>query len=636
MKRLITPALICASLGAGHAAAENQTEQRVEEVVVVASRLPVEPHKVGNAVTVLDEPDIKNLGYEYAADLFRFVPGVHVNRTGGYGGLTQLRVRGAEANHLLVMIDGIDVSAAGSGEFDFSSLLSGDIERIEVLRGPQSGLYGSNALAGVISIHTRQPVEGFSGDVHIEGGGDSTRQAGISLSGGTERIKGRISYIQRESEFDLSEDDSLIGPEDDDDRNQTLSGQFRIAVTDNLDIALFGRHTDKDTDTDGFDFSGGPLQGLTIDDLSVSDTEDQTLGATATLRLADGRSVTQLSLEQTDSELDGRTYGSESEREQIRFDTSWFWQTDADFTQRSTLFLQQEEESFRDLYPGSPSEIPTQERDLFGYGLEHRVEINETLFLTGTVRRDNNDDFEDETTWSVDASYLLNGSNTRLHASYGSGVTNPTFFEQFGFIPGLFVGNPDLVPEKSRGWDAGIEQVFLDETLVVDVTYFDADLEDEIQGLFTTVNNLDGESDRKGVELSVSYQPTDNTSIKGSYTYTDADEPGGEEVRRPEHTASLNVAHTFMDNRARVSGSVVYRGEMLDNDFRNFFVNFAAERVEVDSYTMVNLNASYAVTDSLEVFARVENLFDEDYEEAVRYATPGRTAFAGVRFSFGN
>ncbi len=635
MRTAIVTALAL-SMNAPLVYAQSGTEEIVEEMVVVGSRLPTEEFKVGRAVTVLDEVEIQDLGYEYAADLFRFVPGVAVSRTGGYGGLTQLRLRGAEANHVLVLIDGIDVSAAGSGEFDFSSLLSADIERIEVLRGPQSGLYGSNALAGVISIHTRQPAEGLAIDINLEGGDDDTQQGAVSLSGGNERVQGRLSFAQRKSEFDLSSNDAVIGSEDDEDDNQTISGQLRAEITDALSVNLFGRRTERETETDGFDFSGGPQQGLPIDNNSFSDTEDQTLGVAATLALADGRSISRLGLEQTDTEIDGGSFGSEAERTQVRFDTTWEWAPAGDINQRTTLFIQDEEESFRNLYPFDPSQAPTQKRDLLGYGIEHRVEIGEALFVNGTLRQDDNDDFDDETTYSVDIAYLVNDGRTRLHASYGSGVTNPTFFEQFGFVPGTFVGNPDLKPEQSKGWDAGIEHTFWNDQLTLDLTYFDADLKDEIQSFFPSVINLDGDSERQGVELSAVYQLGENTSITANYTYTDADEPGGEEVRRPEHTGSLSAAHDFLDGRLRIAGNVAFNGEQLDNDFRNFFVNgFVTEQTELDSYTLVNANASYNVTEDLQIYVRLENVFDEDYEPVLGYAAPGRTAYAGVRFRLG-
>ncbi|MEM7100492.1 MAG: TonB-dependent receptor [Pseudomonadota bacterium] len=613
-----------------------QDQADIEDMVVVGSRVPTADYKVGRVVTVLDEQQIQDIGYSSGADLFRFVPGVAVSRTGGYGGLTQLRLRGSEANHVLVLIDGIDVTAAGSGEFDFSSLLSSDIERIEVLRGPQSGLYGSNALAGVISIHTKAPREGFAADINLEAGSDDTQLGGFSISGGNEVLQGRLNFTQRKSEFDLSTDDTL-GGEDDEDDNQTISAQLRAVINEALDVSFYGRIADKETDTDGFDFSGGPLQGLAVDNNSFSNTEDQTLGLVANLRLADGRSISRFSIEKTETELDGGTFGSDAERDQIRFDTTWQWTESGSSIHRTTFFIQHEEESFRNPFPFDPSQAPTQERDLLGYGLEHRIELNEQTFINGTVRQDDNDDFEDETTYSIDIAYLLNEGNTRLHASYGRGVTNPTFFEQFGFVPGTFVGNPNLTPEKSTGWDLGVEQQFADGALTMDLTYFDADLEDEIQSVFPSVANAAGESERSGVELSAIYRPGDNTYLTADYTYTDADEPGGEEVRRPKHKASLSAAQSLMDNRLRVTGSIVYNGEQLDNDFRNFFTNgFVAERTELDSYTLVNVSATYSLTDDIEVYVRVENLFDEEYEDVISYAAPGRSVFGGVRFRLGN
>lgn len=605
----------------------------LEEIVVVAARQPTQIYKTGRAITSLDENQIDNLGYEYAADLFRFVPGVAVNRTGGYGGNTQLRIRGAENNHSVVLIDGIDVSSAGSGEFDLSSLLSAEIERIEVLRGPQSGLYGSNALGGVVNILTRAPEEGFELRTEMEAGSDDARHGAVSITAGNDMLRGRLTYVQRQSEFDLSNDDSLIGSEDDEDQNRTLSGKVQFDASDKLTFELSGRHTKKDTDTDGFDFSGGPRQGLAIDDNSYSNTEDFTLGAVGTASLAEGRSITRLSMATTETEIRGRSWGSEAERDEVRLDTSWRWRSSNNLQQRTTAYVHWEEESFRNTVPLDPSQAPEQTRDLLGFGLEHRIEIDDAFFINANLRQDNNDDFDDSTTYSIDVSYRVADTGTRLHASYGRAVTNPTFFEQFGFVPGSFVGNPSLQPEQSTGWDAGIEQKLLDNSLLIDISYFDADLTDEIQAVFPSVLNASGQSERSGAELSMSWKPAANTSINATYTYTDADEPGGEEVRRPRHMASAGIARRLLNGRLQVAGSALYNGAMLDNDFRNFFTNgFVSQRTELDSYVLINLKASFRVTDALQVYVRLANLFDEDYEESISYATPGRSIFAGLKY----
>jgi vitamin B12 transporter len=605
-----------------------------EELVVIGSRVPTPQYKLGNVVTTLDPPVIESLGFQYGADLFRFVPGVAVSRSGGFGGNTQLRVRGAEGNHILILIDGIDVSAAGTGEFDFSSLLTGDLQRIDVLRGPQSGLYGSNSLAGVISLQTLDPEEGFSLRTNLEAGANDVRQGSLSLSGGSERFKGRLSVLQRTSEFDVSVDDTF-GPEKDKDENLTLSGKGSFIANDQLRFDLVGRFATRDTDTDGFDFNGGELQGLSIDDPSFSNTEDLTLGARATVNLLEDRLNGLLSVERTDSEIDGGSFGSESGRTRIALATTWQWRDLGRVGQRSTVFLEDETETFRNTVTFDPSQEPEQKRKLFGVGLEHRIDVGERLFLSGSLRHDNNDAFQDQTTWSTGISYRLPAAGTRLHASYGVGVTNPTFFEQFGFVPGSFEGNPDLVPEKSEGWDVGVEQTVLDGAMVLDLTYFDAELENEIQDVFITVINSEERSFREGVEFSLVYQPLPRTLVRGTYTYINSDDATGTEVRRPMHMASLMVDQRFLADRLAVGASVVYNGEQLDNDFRDFFVNnFTASRTPVDAYTLVNLNVRFEVINGLDVYARVENLFDEDYEELLSFATPGRSAYAGVRYRF--
>jgi len=617
------------------ASAESDAAAVTEELVVVASRLPAPAREIGRSLTVLDAVQISDLGHEYAADLFRYVPGVAVNRAGGYGGIAQLRIRGAEANHSVVLIDGVDVTAAGSGEFDFSSLLAADIEKIEVLRGPSSGLYGSNAIGGVVNILTKRPVSGLQWDTAVEVGANDTRHAALSVAAGSEMVQGRLSYARRRSEFDISENDAVMGSELDEDDNETISGQLRWQLSADFDVAMFARRTDKQTDADGFDFGGGELQGLAVDDLSFSDTTDLTLGATATARLADGRSISRLALARTETDLDGGVFGSESERDQARLDTSWSWREGGVVRQRTTLFVQYEEESFKNLVPVDPSQVSRLSRDFLGYGVEHRIGFGEQLFVNAAVRRDDNDEFDNATTYSLDFAYLLNQGDTRLHGSYGKAVTNPTFFEQFGFVPGTFVGNPNLQPEEAMGWDVGIEQYFVDGALIVDISYFDIDLEDEIQNLFPSVRNAPGTSERHGVEMSASYRPSESLSFEASYTYTDAQEPAGEEVRRPEHTASLSVARDFLQGRARVAASAAFNGEMLDDDFRRFFSNgFAAERTELDSYVLFNLSVSYRVSDGLDVFLRAENLFDETYQEVISYAAPGRSVFGGIRYHF--
>jgi vitamin B12 transporter len=325
-------------------------------------------------------------------------------------------------------------------------------------------------------------------------------------------------------------------------------------------------------------------------------------------------------------------FGSETTRDKIRLQTTL--ELGSDTAQFVTAFIENEDETYRNTVPFDPSQVPELSRGITGIGLEYRAEIAARLFFSGAVRSDDNEGFEDATTYRLTAAYLPGQGNTRLHGSFGTGATNPTFFEQFGFIPGFFVGNPALEPEEVTGWDVGVERFFAGNRMSFDVTYFDADLKNEIVDAFPSVENDTGTSRRSGIELALRGDATDRLSISAMYTFTDAKDPDGtEEVRRPESTASLDF--TYRLERATVYGGVIYNGEMLDDDFRDFFVSFAAEKSPIDAYTLVNIGAYFDVTDRLELYGRVQNLFDEEYEEAIGYNTMGRAAFAGFRYRLG-
>lgn len=259
--------------------------------------------------------------------------------------------------------------------------------------------------------------------------------------------------------------------------------------------------------------------------------------------------------------------------------------------------------------------------------------------MSGAVRHDINSDFDDATTYRVAGAYVLPWTGTRLHASYSTGVTNPTFFEQFGFFPGSFVGNPNIKPEESQGWDVGVEHPFLGGDLVLDVTYFQTNLEDEIITTFDPmtfllgVDNLDGESEREGIEVSLRAEPLEGLSVDAGYTFTQStDATGRTEVRRPKHIAHLNLNQRFLDDRANIGLSVRYTGKQSDAEFVSLTPQ---DRVDLDAFTLVNLTGSYQITDHIQAFARLENLLDENYEEVFSFVSPGIAGYAGVRIKFG-
>lgn len=603
-----------------------------DTIVVTGTAFPVEREQIGNSNTLIDGEEIEIKKSAYLQDVLREVPGLAVNRGGSFGALSQVRIRGADGNHVLFLIDGIEVAPTGGEDFDVSSLLANNIERIEVLRGPQSGLYGSNALAGVINVITRGG-DGPLLDAAVEYGTFDSRLARAGVTVGDRETFVSASGIYRETDGFSS---AAIGTEDDGDRNITgyLRGGARVSDAVRVDGSL--RFVDKDTESDGFDFSGGPNQGLAVDGTDFSDTQDWSGGAALTVTPVE-RWRTLLAVALTDTESVGgaggtATFGNEGDR--MKFAGRTTYRIDAGETRHAiTLFAEHEEEGYRNTFPSDPSQDVRLERDLFGYGAEYRLDLFDSIFLRGAIRHDDNDAFRDPTTFSVAGSWVIRSSGTRFHASYGTGVTNPTFFEQFGFVPGTFVGNPDLLPERAEGWDIGVEQRLLDSMAVVDVTYFNSTLEDEIVGAFPSVANQAGESHREGIELSGRID-LGWIDFGGHYTHLDADDPDGTpEIRRPRSQAAFDVAGRFgPESRGGFSAGVIYNGRMLDNDFRDYFANgFVSEKSPLESYTVARLSVLYSIGDEIELFGRLENAFDEDYREVISYATPGRAVYGGVR-----
>lgn len=650
-KLALTGACIAALALSGSALAQDFDEDddgatRLPSLLVAAGITPVEQEKSGRAFTVITGEELARSQTRYVADALRLVPGFHVSRGGAPGGLTQVRVRGAEANHVLVLVDGVEVSAVGQGEFDFGGLLVGDVERIEILRGPQSAFWGSNATAGVINIVTRRgPTDGVEIDSRAETGTDGTVMGGLALRGGNERIDAAFSAQYRRTDgFNLSD----FGSEKDGSENLTLSGRFNLQLTDNLVIDGSGRFVDRlsETDTQDFAYPPTPTQGLVID----SDDEmgmlefSGTLGATWTSPDGAWTHVARLSgngdkredfaggvriAGNTGTRLKAET------RSTYRFDTPAI----ADAVHRISAGYQWERERFRQLAPVfDPSQLATKERAAHSLIAEYRGEFADQFYLNGAARHDVNEAFADSTTYSLSAAWAIPDTGTRLHGSLGTGVTNPTFFEQFGFIPSQFAGNPGLLPEKSFGWDIGVEQTFLDGDLIVDVTYFNQDLTNEIATVYppptyiATPVNLDGISHRQGVEVAATARLFHGFSATATYTYTDSrDADGVREVRRPLHSASLSAAYRFWDDRADLFGEIVYNGEMEDNEFIDATPQ---NRVRLDEYVLVTVGGSVEITDNLSAFGRIENLFDAEYEEVFGYNTQGRTAFVGIKGRF--
>lgn len=639
------PPLVLAALPLSLQAQETADAVELAPVVISGGLTPIAAERYGRANSVITAEELEDRQITYAVDALRALPGVAVSRTGGFGGTTQVRLRGAESNHTLVLIDGVEVSAPETGEYDFGGLLAADIARIEVLRGPQSALYGSNAVGGVISITTKgasRPGLRWSGEA--EAGTDGTGAVQGAVRGMGEMGSFSLSLARRETEgFDIS---GTPGGEEDGDRNLTFNARGEIFVNDWLTLGGTARVVDRHSDTDGFFFAAPDTASLVFDDASALDRQEAFGALFAIAEQGRFRHEARVSYLNADdaTTLNGAdvtdttsTRLQMSAQSTIGLDAGSLEAADHTLTAKADYAR----ETFVNNDPAlvfDPSQLDQQSRALFGLAAEYRGTFLDALDVQLGARHDFNDDFDDATTWSAGVSWRVAGTGTRLHGSAGTGVQNPTMFEQFGFTPGQWQGNPGLEPEESFGWDVGIEQRFWSDRAMIDVTYFRQDLTNEIGTVYDaafvgTPVNLAGTSERQGIEVASTLQATDRVTLGLTYTWLDAEDPtGAVEVRRPEHELGANVTFAFLDGRARVTVDGRYVSGNRDLDFRAPYVPNA--QVKLGDYMVLNVAASYAVSDTVEVIGRVSNALDADYEELDGYQTQGVAAYAGLRVRF--
>jgi vitamin B12 transporter len=617
------------------AAAAEATSPVLPDTVVTASFVPTAAESVGSAVTVISAEQIAKSQARIVSDVLRKVPGLAVSRSGTVGSFTQVRIRGAEANHTLVIIDGIEVNdPSGGSEFDFGSLRTADIERIEVLRGPQSALYGSDAIGGVISIFTKRGKGPATGHLDLEGGSFRTGQISTGLRGGGDGFHYSVGASGYTTDGVSVAPESEGNREADGNDNGTVNIKFGVSPADNLDADFFGRYVNSTTEADSQPAVAGVIR--TVDSDAETRVIQRSAGARLTYTMFDGgwEHIAGASAheELADTTLNGATtFEADGEKIRFHYQSNILFDTPAIADAEHGLTFLAERENDAQF---TVSAFGDTDRDItnLGYVGEYRVGLWERFYLTVAGRYDDNDTFKNASTYRMTAAYQQHDSGRRLHGSYGTGVKNPSLFELFG-ASANFIGNPNLSPESSTGWDAGVEQRLLADRLIIDLTYFNNRITDLIQGSGNTSRNLPGTSKIQGMEVTLDAEITHGLTLAGQYTYTDTKDANGSElVRRARHLASANVNYAFLDERANLNLAVDYNGEQRDSQFSNFFATRST--VTLDEFVLVNIAGSYKLTDIIQLTARVENLLDEDYQEVLGFDAPGIGGYLGLRSTF--
>lgn len=616
-----------------------ETDPNSDEIVVTGTRgsAPVRVDQSGSSITVLDARALEQRQTRAVSDILRDVPGVAVSRVAGQ---TQVRLRGTEANHVLVLIDGIEVSDPFAGEFDFGTLIADDRSRIEVLRGQQSALYGSDAIGGVIQYITPTGREDSGVSGRVEGGSFGTVNVATRVAG----VAGQVDYaLSGTINSTRGTPNARGGTRDLSNDTGAVSLKSTWAPASNARVTAVGRYSRSEQQYN--DTNQDPLSrtfGFIVDTPGNHLINTAAYGLVrGELDLLDGRLTQALTAQIADTRrnnygVGGRTFGSQGRRYKGSYESS-LRLTQGALKHQLTFALDLERETYRNTDPFGFAFTGRRHTDNIGIVGQYDLTLGDHAAFGASVRRDLNTRFADTTTYRVQGSYRFD-SGTRFRGAAGSGVKNPGYYELYGYVDGQFNGNPNLKPEKSEGWEAGVEQTLLGDRVTAGATYFQSVLRDEIVTTYlppdfiAVPGNSILRSRQRGVETYLNARLGGGWRVDAAYTYLNARQAGVPEVRRPDHIASGAVTWRAPADRGGVTVVARYNGATDDSAFTD--PSFVPVRVRLRDYTLLNINGDIAIGKRFSLFGRVENLLGERYEDVFSFTNPGRAAYAGIRARF--
>ena len=589
----------------------------IEEVLVSASLIPIAANRSANAITVIDSEQIKLRAPSSISDLLRDVPGFAVSQSGGLGALTEIRARGAESNHLVVLVDGVEINdPSGGDQVNWGTFSTAEIERIEIVRGPHSAVQGSDAIAGVVNIITSSSDQPYSANIFSELGNFSSSKNGFSVGHRSDKFNIKFGASHYETAGNNIRPDT--GSIDDDGyRNTGLNLKAAYKISDEFSVTLSNRQSSGMAE---YDNSGAEFMS--------SEFERDFSKVQGDFNSADGLWAHSLKIAKSDFENnefnDAIAYGgTESGVKNYQYIGSRFIENQ---NQQISLSLEKETQNFKQHVSSGEDNNKLLERNADSVALEYRFDPSDAITLAASARHEDNDSFENATTGRLEAIYRQ-FDNLKWRAAWGTAVKNPTYVELYGNFE-IFEANEFLIPEKSNSWELGVDAGLLDNRMQLSATYFNSKLDNEIGTDWSSCDanwsncslyNNSQKSNRKGLEVSSSYAISDVMQASAAYTYTDSkDGSGADEARRPKDIASFNISWQPRSD-ANVNLNVQYNGEQF---------GWGA----TDPYTLVNLNTNVSVANNLDVYMNLTNLFDEDYQDVAGYETLGFGLSTGFRY----
>lgn len=616
------------------------------DIVVSATGVPTPASEVASSVSVVTQEDIERQQLRTVPQVLQSLPGLNVVQTGGPGGQTSVFIRGTNSNHVKVLIDGIDAGnpSTPNGAFDFGQLLASDLARVEVLRGPQSGLYGSDAIGGVISITTRKgegPAK-FTG--YVEGGALGTFNQAASVSGSTERLGYSFNVTHFASTSIPVTPQSLVPPgyptNPNSYDNWTYSTRLDLQMTDSLAVNFIARYIDTQLSFTPDTYPPPTYAGIPAAERSTSLASMFFTKGEGVWTALDGAMNTTFGVSSlnTSNPTVGPNAGSNGTYEGDR--QVYYLRSALDFAPGQTLLGGFERRTEAMTATTASTDLSANTGDTGVYA-EWQTRLGDRVFGAANIRYDSDDTFGDHTTYRIAPGILIPETGTTLKGSYGTGFKAPSLYQLYA----PYYGNADLKPEESTGYDIGFEQQVFGGKVTFGATYFHNDIENLISYDPVTYQNVNiSSATTKGAETFVAWQVTDRLKMRVDYTYTYVIGymPAGTSfgaacapltdtsctpLRRPNNKVSVTADWNPTD-QLNLSATLIYASAWWD------IVRLTSDTIDQPGYTVVNVAANYAWTPNATVFARIDNLFDQTYQNPNGFLAPGFGAYGGVRFTY--
>jgi vitamin B12 transporter len=589
-------------------------EVKLDRIVVSATKTEEASENLGTSISIIDSDDIKKSGKNTVSELLRTITSLNVVQSGGLGAQTSVYLRGAKPGYTLVMIDGIEMNdpmSAGKS-FNFAHLTADNIERIEILRGPQSTLYGSDAIGGVVNIITKRGHGNTKLEASSEAGSFGTFREYLSLSGSNDKIGHSLSISRIDSRgFSMAKD----GKEDDSYENSAISSRVGVNVSENNKLDFILRYTKSITDID---------DGAYDDDPNYVARENSLALKTQLIQKLTDNWEHNLSLSWFDVK---RRYRDDPDsQDPLDAYDDWYYGNDRKIDwlnnfsicdiDKLTAGLEYEEER------GAHRDIDRRSVNNKAFYLQNQLNLWERFFTTLGVRIDDHSSFGSDTNYKVSSNYFIEKINSRVKANLGTGFKAPSLYQLYDPT----YGNSGLSPDESFSYDIALEQG-LTRSMVIEVGYFHNRFKNMIDYDFDTnkYRNI-GKSKTSGTEVGMTIEPAKDLKLNCTYTRTNTrDNTTGKELaRRPKNKFSFNINKEFFE-RLNLNMVLNYFGHRWDN---------TANTSKMKPYTRIDFAATYKINENFDIFSTIENLLNKKYEEVRGYSTAGFSFYIGVKKTF--